>query len=160
MEMLVIVLIVGVLAAISAPSWLGLVNRQRVNAARDEIVQTIRSSQGSAKQKRRTQNIVFKVDGTNDLPTLEVEGVTIEVGSDSLKPDMVTMTIKDSTGAAITSDHTLTFAADGTVATTVAIPFSIEMTAKNSAPRRCVIVQTLLGSLRLESGSDCDVIDI
>ncbi len=50
LESLVIVVIVGILAAIAAPSWLGFMNQQRLGRATEEVVQVIRKAQAEAKR--------------------------------------------------------------------------------------------------------------
>lgn len=150
LEMIVIVIIVGLLGAIAAPSWLTLANRQRASTARDEVLQAIRTTQTSAKQKRRPQVLEFVADGTGDLPTIRVSGVETELGSGNLKADMVNMTVTDGSDAAVT---TLEFLQDGTVSTSAELPVKILMTA--SGTKRCLFVETLLGGIRSESDGNC-----
>ena len=150
LEIIVIVVIVGVLMAIAAPSWLGLANRQRVNTTQDEILQAIRTTQSTAKQKRRPQELEFAPDGTGDIPTLTVAGVSTELGSGNLKADMVNMTVTDNSDVAVT---TLEFLQDGTINTDAELPVKILLTA--SGIKRCLFVETLLGGVRSESDGDC-----
>ncbi|NEP76624.1 Tfp pilus assembly protein FimT/FimU [Okeania sp. SIO2G5] len=150
LEIIVIVIIVGILAAIAAPSWLSLANRQRVRTTQDEILQAIRTTQSTAKQRRRPQEIEFVADGTGDIPTLRISGNLTELGSGNLKPDMVNMTVTDSTDAAVT---TLEFLQDGTISTDADLPVKILLTS--SGIKRCLFVETLLGGVRAESDGDC-----
>ena len=53
LEMLVIVVIVGILAAIAAPSWLRFLTIRKVEAAQDEIYQGIRQAQTQAIAHRK-----------------------------------------------------------------------------------------------------------
>ena len=69
-EMIVVTLIIGVLAAISAPNLLGFLNIQRLNSANDEIYQAMRQAQNRAKQEKVTWQASFReatVDGTTVL---------------------------------------------------------------------------------------------
>ncbi|MEM9213483.1 MAG: prepilin-type N-terminal cleavage/methylation domain-containing protein [Cyanobacteria bacterium P01_F01_bin.150] len=155
LEMIVIVVIVGVLAAIAAPSWLGMANRQRVNTTRNEVLQAIRTTQSTAKQRRRPQELGFTQDGTNDLPTITLGGVSTELGSGNLKADMVNMNVTDGGGNALSI---LEFREDGTLETedpAVTLPVKIVFTATNGRTKRCLLVETLLGSVRSESDDDC-----
>ena len=51
-EVLVVVIMVGILAAIAAPSWLAYANRQRVNRARNDLAQVLQDAQSDAQQQR------------------------------------------------------------------------------------------------------------
>ena len=150
LEMIVIVIIVGVLAAIAAPSWLGLANRQRVSTTQDEVLQAIRTTQSTAKQRRRPQSLEFVPDGNDDIPTITVAGISTELGSGNLEPDVVNMTVTDNGGTAVT---TLDFLQDGTISTEAELPVKILLTA--SGIKRCLYVETLLGGVRAESDGDC-----
>jgi len=55
LETLVVMIIIGVLAAIASPSWLSLLNNQRLNAAKNEAFQAIRTAQHNAKLKLASQ---------------------------------------------------------------------------------------------------------
>ena len=54
LEILVIVVMVGILAAIAAPSWLQYLANRQVEAAQDEIYQGIQQAQTQAIAQRRT----------------------------------------------------------------------------------------------------------
>ncbi|MCY7282134.1 MAG: prepilin-type N-terminal cleavage/methylation domain-containing protein, partial [Cyanobacteria bacterium CAN_BIN43] len=53
-EMLVVVLMVGILAAIAAPSWLAFLNARRVNTVNDEILQALRQAQAQSVRTKRS----------------------------------------------------------------------------------------------------------
>ncbi|MEG3887027.1 prepilin-type N-terminal cleavage/methylation domain-containing protein, partial [Microcoleus sp. herbarium19] len=44
-ELLVVVILLGVLASIAAPGWLGFINRQRVRTVNDRVFQSLRLAQ-------------------------------------------------------------------------------------------------------------------
>jgi prepilin-type N-terminal cleavage/methylation domain-containing protein len=58
-EMLVVIIVIGVLFAIAAPGWDTILSRQRVSAAREQIVQTLRVAQSSARSTRAPRAVVF-----------------------------------------------------------------------------------------------------
>lgn len=64
-EMLVVVIIVGILSAIAAPSWLAFTNRQRVNKASDVVLEAIKEAQREAKKTKRSYSVTFTTDATN-----------------------------------------------------------------------------------------------
>ncbi|MEG3887023.1 prepilin-type N-terminal cleavage/methylation domain-containing protein, partial [Microcoleus sp. herbarium19] len=44
-ELLVVVILLGVLASIAAPGWLGFINKQRVRTVNDRVFQSLRLAQ-------------------------------------------------------------------------------------------------------------------
>lgn len=67
-EVLLVVVLVGILAAITAPSWLAFLNRQRVGAVRSDLLTTLANIQEEAKQKRSYQTVW--IDVANDTPRI------------------------------------------------------------------------------------------
>lgn len=65
-EMLAVVIIIGILSAIAAPSWLAFTNRQRVNKVYDTIFSAIQETQREAKNQKLNQSIWFR-DASNKL---------------------------------------------------------------------------------------------
>ncbi|MFB2772957.1 GspH/FimT family pseudopilin [Pelatocladus sp. BLCC-F211] len=52
LENIVILLIIGILAAIALPNWLAFVDVQRLNAAQNEVYQAMRQAQREAKREK------------------------------------------------------------------------------------------------------------
>ena len=59
-EVLVVVVMVGVLAAIAAPGWLGFVSRQRVNKANDAVLGALQEAQRQAKKTKLSYSVSFQ----------------------------------------------------------------------------------------------------
>lgn len=59
-EVLVVIVMVGILSAIAAPSWLGFVARQRLNKANDTVLAALREAQREAKSRKLSHNISFR----------------------------------------------------------------------------------------------------
>lgn len=70
-EIIVVVLIIGILAAILGPNWLAFVNRQRVNKANDVILSALKQAQQQAKLNKRNYSVSFRVD-SNNVPEIAV----------------------------------------------------------------------------------------
>ena len=70
-EMLVVVLIIGVLATIAAPGWLGFVSQRRVNAASDVLLRSIQEAQSQAKNKKVSYSVAFR-SPPNAVPQIAV----------------------------------------------------------------------------------------
>ncbi|MEH1925327.1 type II secretion system protein [Nostoc sp.] len=95
-EMLVVVLMIGILSAIAAPSWLAFVNRQQVNKANDAVLAALQDAQSEAKKSKlsysvsfqkntTTQNVEVAVYRTNPgIPTWKPLGADIGVSSNKL----------------------------------------------------------------------------
>ncbi|MDV3352883.1 prepilin-type N-terminal cleavage/methylation domain-containing protein [Leptothoe sp. LEGE 181152] len=60
LELLVIVVMVGILAAIAAPGWLGYISRRRVTTTRDDVYQAILQAQTTAQQRSTTYQVSFQ----------------------------------------------------------------------------------------------------
>lgn len=56
-ELIITVIIIGIIAAIASPSFLGLLNRYRVNAALDDIEGAIKETQRQAMRRGRSCRI-------------------------------------------------------------------------------------------------------
>ncbi|MEW5859531.1 MAG: type II secretion system protein [Cyanobacteriota bacterium] len=51
-ESLVVILIIGILSAIAAPSWLGFLNAQRLGVAQNQVYRAMREAQSNAKRDK------------------------------------------------------------------------------------------------------------
>src|SRR6476469_4904885 len=59
-EVLVVVLIIGVLSAIAAPSWLGFINTRRLSTAQEQAYRSMREAQSNAKRDKITWQVSFR----------------------------------------------------------------------------------------------------
>jgi prepilin-type N-terminal cleavage/methylation domain-containing protein len=62
LELIVVMVMVGILAAIAAPGWVGFTNRQRVNKANDVVLAALQDAQREAKKKKISYSVSFKVE--------------------------------------------------------------------------------------------------
>lgn len=173
LELIVIVLILGILSAIAAPSWLAFINRQRVRTVNDRVLQTLRSAQSEAKRSKRDITITF--NPTTDPPTAIIntdppqnpplQTVTFNAGGE-IKPKQVTL-ITNATTPVDTGvpPHSIVFDYKGNVkklppSTNPAIParFVVTVAPANAKPdtsaRQCAIVETIIGGMRTAEGKD------
>mgnify|MGYP005851425935 CR=1 FL=1 len=154
LEVLVVVFIVGILAAIAAPGWLAFVNGQRLNVVRDQVVQTLRSAQSKAQVSKQNQTIVF--DNSTDPPTIiinpNVENVQEVLGNGEIKANLLTLTAE----ADGTPNDTVAFDQYGNV-NADSVPYQVTIAiASNPNSKKCVIVQTILGAITTKDGNDCN----
>ncbi len=66
-ELLVVIIMIGILSAIAAPSWLAFLNRQRVNKANDATLRALQDAQVNAKKYKLTYKVSFKSDATDGI---------------------------------------------------------------------------------------------
>lgn len=150
-EVLIVLVIAGILAAIAAPSWLGLINRQRVTTARNQVIQTLREAQSKAIQTKTRYGVIFNT--IPDPPEVAIaqfnESNTVistqhpqKLGNGEIKPGMLKLQISQANTAVV-------FDYNGNVRSPKALPFIATIfTPNTSNTSQCVIVQTLLGSMR------------
>ncbi|PZV15635.1 MAG: hypothetical protein DCF22_06775 [Leptolyngbya sp.] len=172
-EILVVLIIIGVLFAIAAPSWTALMNRQRVTAVREQAVQVIREAQNKARLTKVPQAVVFD-NNNNDgtiAPRAAIVARSLNLTTDKIDNSTINIaTIKnwqtlgggDVKGGGIDFEAgELVFDGNGAVDTQTTIPFVVKVKPRNASAQtyRCAVVQTLLGSIRLTDGekdtTDC-----
>jgi prepilin-type N-terminal cleavage/methylation domain-containing protein len=189
-ELLVVIVMVGILSAIAAPSWLSWRNNQWLGTARGQMATAIRKAQSEAKLKKVSYSIVFD-NGTNAalgnsgevryaivataVPLSQVTGWTPIGGGNipsrgiSLRTSTVSIERTNADGSVIppTDEPRLVFDTYGSVAAkdrsaraedsslfTAQISIGKTVDPQKSA-RRCVIVTSLLGSMRDSEGKGC-----
>jgi prepilin-type N-terminal cleavage/methylation domain-containing protein len=165
-EVLVVVIMIGVLAAIAGPGWLAFMNRQRLNAANDQVLQAIRQAQAEAKRTHSNREVRFDTDPTNPprvavLPVPTSGAIPLgqisnwqTLGQGEIKPGILSL------GITPNNVDSIVFNAQGVVSSpsiTDAQPFTARVSL-NNAPgvQRCVRVHTLLGAMTQgRSASEC-----
>ncbi|MCY7394443.1 MAG: prepilin-type N-terminal cleavage/methylation domain-containing protein [Leptolyngbyaceae cyanobacterium CAN_BIN12] len=167
-EILVVLIIIGVLFAISAPSWTALMNRQRVGTVREQAVQVIREAQNKARLTRVPQAIVFD-NNNNDgtiAPRAAIVARSLNLTTDKIDKSIINIaTINnwqtlgggDVKGGGIdffAGVGQLVFDGNGAIDEQTTIPFVVKVKPRNASAQtyRCAVVQTLLGSIRLTDG--------
>ena len=63
-ELVAVTLLVGILSAIAAPSWITFTNQRRVNAANDAILRALQTAQQEAKRTKLSYSVSFKTEDT------------------------------------------------------------------------------------------------
>lgn len=158
-ELLVVILMVGVLAAIAAPSWQTFTTCQRIKSVNTQILQAIKTTQAEA--KRNQSDYVLGFDLTKDPPkysiykkgTLPADQQPQSLSLDgAIKENM----LKIYSQANETVKNTITFDYSGNVKDPTTLNqstppvntdgFSVVVYPKDSPKsRNCIIVQTILG---------------
>ncbi|MBM0743265.1 type II secretion system protein [Phormidium sp. CLA17] len=170
LEILVVLIIIGVLFAISAPSWNALMNRQRVGTVREQAVQVIREGQNQARTTRTRLFVVFDGDGVltparaaivplGNAP-LDVSAIKNwrTLGEGEVKLGTIEFSVVnekilfDNKGAVDREWIGTSAATDGILVV------KVKPRGASVETQRCAIVDTLLGAVRLADGTQryCD----
>ena len=172
LELIVIMLIVGILSAIAAPSWQAFITRQRVRTVNDRVFQSLRLAQSEAKLTKRDITITFSAPSV-DPPTVTFDPQLATGGKTqtlNAGGEIKRGTIALSTNASDPNDpdiplNSIIFDYQGNVkklpsSTNPAIPPRFVVTVapanstSNSAARQCAIVETIIGGMRTAEGND------
>ena len=71
-EVIVVVAMLGILAAIAAPSWLTFVNRRRVSAVNEAVLRALQEAQSKAKKTKLEYSVSFRTDTTTNRPQVAI----------------------------------------------------------------------------------------
>lgn len=169
-EVLVVVVMVGVLATIVGPSWLGFVNRQRANKANDVIFAALQEAQREAKNTKLSYSVSFKNDG--NIAQIAVHQGTSpsnwrNLGEElGIKPGqfklLTNLTANNTAGASVNLDpnylntaQTITFDYTGNLTNPALGTSGIKIVVASNHIKRCVIVRTLLGAMVTQKDNKC-----
>jgi prepilin-type N-terminal cleavage/methylation domain-containing protein len=144
-EALVVVIMVGILAAIAAPGWLAFLNRQKMNAVRSDLQSVLRTAQQEARTKSQAREIRFD-PASAPVVTVAVPGST---GFTTTLGDNTTDSLR-----LLTPSTTITFDSKGRVIN-APTPFVVQITTGDASAQRCLIVTTILGGLQTANGNAC-----
>lgn len=157
LEVLVVIVIVGILSAIAAPSWLAFLNRQRTNAVRSDLYSTLQQAQRDAEQLRATRTVAIVPAATaGGVPMISYNGVNQKLGGE-IPRNTVTLS-GSANGVASTTisfDYRGTPQPGGT-----SLPFVFSVTSSSVQGTRCVIVASLLGSLKTAENAACTNVNV
>ena len=165
-ELMVVILMAGILAAIAAPSWQTFTTRQRIKSVNTQILQAIKTTQAEAKRNQSDYVLEFKLDGDPlkysiykdvkppALPDKQPQSLSLD---GAIKENMLEIYSQ----ADGTARNTIPFKSDGTVDIDLKDTgkntdgFSVVVYPKDSPKsRNCIIVQTILGATRTAEGTD------
>lgn len=146
---------IGVLAAIAAPGLQAFLTRQRMSAVRSDLVQTLRNTQQDAIQRRQARQV--KVITTATTPTVEFGPAGVTGFSQTLGDDVRN---RGNLSLGTNGADTIAFDYRGLPTVPGNLPFVITVTTTQSDLKQCVIVASLLGSVKTANGDECDNPDV
>ena len=164
-EVLAVVVIVAILSAIAAPSWLQYMNNQRIGAVNNDLAQSIKRAQQDAIQQR--QSVKVTVNSGAASPSINVDSevdtgidvagdgvdITLAQGSD-IREGLIGLEPPTVAGGA---DETLIFDYQGNVSQENVLPYVLRVdTVSNPSRQQCVIVANIIGSIKTAREADCN----
>jgi len=163
LEVLAVVIIIGILAALIAPGWVSFVNRQRAIRARDHILQELRDTQANARRTRqdRTLGLIANPGGIPQLDPDDRDDA-VNLGEGDIEDGMLSLEVLQSDGTSIldgNGEFTITFSPNGGLDVenqALDLPITITVASgPNFEIERCLIVETLLGATRNGIDEEC-----
>jgi prepilin-type N-terminal cleavage/methylation domain-containing protein len=184
-EIITVVLMIGILAAMALPSWSAFVNRQRVGKANDAVLAAIQEAQRQAKQKKLSYSVSFKVVSQTPQIVIHPDSETASSIADTrwqplgkdvdVQSRQITLltnlsgknkvkTSVDTSSTYLNTPQTISFDYMGTLpnlgfATTPTDPNAtseIKVVVENKNIKRCVILRTLLGATSTGKDQQCN----
>ncbi|WP_260445922.1 Tfp pilus assembly protein FimT/FimU [Nostoc sp. UCD120] len=134
LELIVVMVMIGILAAIAAPGWLAFVNRQKVNKVNDAVLAALQEAQREAKNKKLSYTVSFQKNTTTQ--NAEVAVYNTNAGSPTWKPlgaDVGISSDKFLLGANLTSQNTAGSSVSYTLSASTKITFDYMGTLPNAS---------------------------
>lgn len=172
LEILVVLIIAGILAAIAGPNWVRYRANRQVQAVQSELRQLLELAQTDARTKAETQFVEIVDTPASGVPTIrlgtEVDGNNVivqnddfrevELGEGNLPPENIfTITLTpgaDQPPAAPPGEVDFSFTFEGVSDT----KFIIDIESERTNRPHCLAVISLIGGIISESDERCDVI--
>ena len=172
-EILIVLMMVGILVAIAAPSWSSFVNNQRLSSAQSRAFSIIRLAQNSAKREqimwqasfrntsKFSQYAIHKVPSAttpdqtywDNLPWENFEQDVRIVENEETTPRT---TFTKITTNAVPNVYRVQFTSQGVPNGLGEIGRIVFVNKSGGNRRKCVIMSTILGAMRSASDSECN----
>lgn len=151
LEVLVVAAIIGILAAIAAPSFLGFQEKRKVETVQQMLYQAMRSAQRDAMQYRQEQQFSLRQQNDRLEWSSHPRSVSpLQVTHWEALPAGVVLADRDNTLPEASNVHYVRFTFQGDVKFRLG---TVTLTGANGGKvERCVIVSTLIGAMRKGEG--------
>ncbi|WP_392531759.1 Tfp pilus assembly protein FimT/FimU [Nostoc sp. C117] len=134
-ELSVVLLLVGILAAIAAPGWLAFLNRQQLNKANDAVIAALQDAQRQAREKKLSYSVSFQKNSTTQ--NVEVAIYRTDIGISTWKPlgtDVGANSDKLLLGANLSSENTANSTVNSPVSFSLSTPTKITFDYMGTLP--------------------------
>ncbi len=146
LEWVVVILIVGILAAIQVPSWSGLLHRSRLSIAHNQVYQAMQEAQGNARRQKVTWQVSFRLLGDKTQWAIHPKANTPGTAQWHTLDSRIELDDKETTLRKAQNVYRVEFNHRGHINGQLG---RVTLAVKNTKTlKRCVIVSTLLGHLR------------
>ena len=144
------IIIIGILAAITVPSWLGFVNTVRLNTAQQEVYLAMRQAQSQAIKNKLTWQVSFREqNGTVQWAVHPATVNPVDAIWNNLDPNM---RLDAETSLQQENRGHIQFDYRGNVNPPLR---RITLSSRNGGKaKRCVYISTILGAMRTAKGQD------
>ncbi|NET06941.1 MAG: type II secretion system protein [Symploca sp. SIO2B6] len=159
LELIMVILIIGVLSTIAAPGWLAFTNRQRVNKVNDAVLSVLQDAQSDAKRRKLSYGVNFRKNNEDNSPEVAVylkETAPNPLPWESLLNDLEVKPGQVQLDEPPEDQNQITFDYQGNVENEGDIPFIVKVSVPDSSVKRCVIVQTIIGTMKTDKGENCE----
>ncbi|MEC4893980.1 MAG: type II secretion system protein [Oscillatoria sp. PMC 1051.18] len=183
-ELMAVVIMVGILAAIAGPSWISFMNQQKLNTAKDRVFWAMQEAQSNAKRDKERWQVSLKnsnndvllytvhsavfLDGNGNPTECPDDDFDWEVANQNIKIDSANTNLPsngsncwraqfDYEGLPIDADSTI--GDNGNYANTENNDngkITLTLNNGNESKKSCVIVETLIGALRSDRNQSCE----
>ncbi len=144
LEVLSVVMIIGIMAAIAAPSWHGLMTMQRLTIAQDKVWQTLRTAQHQAHQTKTIWQASFRQLG--DTAQWAMHPATKRPDEHSWHSFDAQIQLDPETSLQLTDGiYHIQFNERGAVKNQMG---RVTLALAGSRSKRCVLVSSWLGAMR------------
>ncbi|MBD1874630.1 type II secretion system protein [Nodosilinea sp. FACHB-131] len=150
-ESLIAVVIVGLMAAIAAPSWFQLVQQRKINISQDMVYQAMRATQADAMQQRHDRRFSIR-DRNGRIEWASHPETTLSSQAAAWTPlvEGVVFAAIDNTMLSSGGTYYVKFDMYGNVKAGLStVTFS---TGGSQQTHRCVVVSTMIGAMRKGKG--------
>jgi len=159
LELLVVVVMIGILAALGIPSWISLVNNNKISNAQSEVFQAMRDAQSKAKVRKTTWEARFKNgQNANGNPAIQwsvnsASGSQIwrTISSPGVQVDTALTDMNK-----IGESWSVQFDYKGEVKVTDQGKKITVVIGNGGGRKKCVFVKTTLGALKTAEGDKCN----
>ncbi len=176
LELLVVVLMVGVLSAIAAPSWLAFTNNQRLTASQTNILQAIKTAQSDSKTRQSNDSQITTTGSTSSRSRVtlttnttsgayKLDNVKVDNGkSQSLEQGIIIRTVTAGTTTVQSgASYAIEFDSRGFIydpsqfdaTQTLTLPICINLSTSLGQKTKWVKIQTLLGAITTGADTTC-----
>jgi prepilin-type N-terminal cleavage/methylation domain-containing protein len=156
-EILVVIVIMGIFAAIAAPNWFNFLHQQKLSKVNENVQLLMAQTQNQAQREKLIYTIEFQTNSNNQLQYKIYQGLPSTSNTNawqtiSDQPEKMTVSLADGKNISFNSNGTINSGGE------LAVNEKILLSLANFNPpsKRCVIVQTLLGSLSTGKNTECN----